>query len=248
MKAENKLSRSVLCGPAFLLLLLTATSGCASELLGVPRIVDGDTLVVAKTSIRLEEIDAPETDQVCLDSSGKRWKCGIAARNALADHIANREVTCADKGHDRYGRTLALCSVGGENLNAWIVSQGLALAYVHFSTEYVSQEAAARTQHRGMWSGAFIAPWDWRHRDKQTVVLGALSVPLTAQAELLAPASSEAAPSPDCTIKGNVNRKGERIYHMPGDKSYGSINMAKPEKRWFCSEEEAQAAGWRKAQ
>jgi hypothetical protein len=128
-----------------------------------------------------------------------------------------------------------------------MVRQGLALAYVHYSTEYVSLEATAREQHRGMWSGAFIAPWDWRHRDKQTEVLGAVSIPATARAELLAPALSDAAPSPDCVIKGNVNRNGERIYHMPGQHSYSAINMSKLEKRWFCSEEEARAAGWRKA-
>jgi endonuclease YncB( thermonuclease family) len=227
--------------------LFMAKAACATDLSGVPRIVDGDTLVLAETHVRLEGIDAPETDQVCLDASGKRWTCGIAARDALAEHTGRREVSCADKGHDRYGRMLALCSIAGENLNAWMVSQGLALAYIHYSTEYVSQEAVARQQHRGMWSGAFIAPWDWRHSDKQTVVLGALSNPITAQAELLAPASSESAPSPDCTIKGNVNREGEPIYHMPGQHSYALINMSKPGKRWFCSEEEAQAAGWRKA-
>jgi hypothetical protein len=93
----------------------------------------------------------------------------------------------------------------------------------------------------------FFAPWDWRHRDRDTVILGALSVPVTAQAELLAPASSATAPSPECTIKGNVNRKGERIYHMPGQIAYARVNMQDPQKRWFCSEDEARAAGWRPA-
>jgi hypothetical protein len=55
------------------------------------------------------------------------------------------------------------------------------------------------------------------------------------------------APSPDCIIKGNINRKGERIYFRPGQLDYGRIDMAKPGKRWFCSDEEAQAAGWRPA-
>jgi hypothetical protein len=142
---------------------------------------------------------------------------------------------------------LGLCFAGGKSLSEWMVIEGWALAYTRFSPEYVAQEKAAREAQRGVWSGAFIAPWDWRHRDKQTVVLGALSVPITAQAELLDPASSEGAPSPDCTIKGNINRDGDRVYHVPGQGSYGSINMSKPGKRWFCSEEEAQASGWRKA-
>jgi hypothetical protein len=98
-----------------------------------------------------------------------------------------------------------------------------------------------------MWSGAFIAPWDWRHRDRQTIILGALSVPVTAQTLLLAPASAAGAPSPDCLIKGNVNRKGERIYHLPGGPHYAQVNMNSGGKRWFCTEQEAQAAGWRPA-
>jgi hypothetical protein len=132
-------------------------------------------------------------------------------------------------------------------LNAFMVREGLALDYAKYSREHIREEDAAREQERGMWAGAFIAPWDWRHRDRNTIILGALSVPITAQAQLLAPASSTNAPSPECTIKGNVNRRGERIYHLPGQRSYAAINMQDPQKRWFCSEEEARAAGWRPA-
>jgi hypothetical protein len=132
---------------------------------------------------------------------------------------------------DAYGRTLADCRIGSEDLNAWMVREGWALAFIRYSKTYVPDEAAARGARRGLWSGAFIAPWDWRHRDRQTVVLGAISVPITAQAELFAPASAvEApspasaveAPSPDCVIKGNVNRKGERIYFRPGQLDYAA--------------------------
>jgi hypothetical protein len=49
------------------------------------------------------------------------------------------------------------------------------------------------------------------------------------------------------SIKENVNRKGERIYHIPGQRDYASINPIFHEKRWFCSTEEAEAAGWRRA-
>ena len=125
--------------------------------------------------------------------------------------------------------------------------EGWALAFVRYSKTYVADEAAAREARRGIWSGAFIAPWDWRHRNPKTVVLGAVAVPITAQAELLAPASAIQAPSPDCIIKGNINRKGERIYFQPGQLEYARVNMTKPGTPWFCSEEEAQAAGWRPA-
>ena len=82
---------------------------------------------------------------------------------------------------------------------------------------------------------------------RQTAVLGATAVPVTAQAELLAPESASQAPSPNCIIKGNVNRKGERIYFRPGQLDYARVNMHKPGKRWFCTEDDAVAAGWRPA-
>ena len=70
----------------------------------------------------------------------------------------------------------------------------------------------------------------------------------TAQAQLLAPRSARGAPSFSCTIKGNVNRKGQRIYHLPGTTAYAHTRMNKGlGERWFCSEDEARAAGWRKA-
>jgi endonuclease YncB( thermonuclease family) len=218
------------------------------ELLSGPaRVADGDTIEINARRIRLEGIDAPETDQVCLDAKGQHWTCGITARNSLLSHIAGRIVSCTAHGEDRYRRMLATCSVDGENLNAFMVQEGLALDYAKYSREYTREEDVAREMQRGLWAGAFIAPWDWRHRDQNTVILGALSVPITAQSILLAPASSATAPSPECTIKGNINRKSERIYHMPGQIAYAKIDMRDPKKRWFCSEDEARAAGWRRA-
>jgi hypothetical protein len=119
------------------------------------------------------------------------------------------------------------------------------MAFVRYSSAYVGEEKQARHEQRGLWAGAFIAPWDWRHRDKGTEIHGALAVPIAAQAILLEPVSAAAAPSPECVIKGNVNREGERIYRMPGSSSYDKINMHVEGKRWFCTEEEAKAAGWR---
>lgn len=127
----------------------------------------------------------------------------------------------------------------------WMVHEGWALAFVRYSIAYVKEEEKAHTAQRGLWSGAFIAPWDRRHRDKGSTILGPLSVPITAQKQLLEPVSAESAPSHNCIIKGNVNREGEHIYHMPGGNSYAKINMDAPGKRWFCSEDEAKAAGWR---
>jgi hypothetical protein len=129
-----------------------------------------------------------------------------------------------------------------------MVQQGWALAYVKYSSAHRQVEEDARTNQRGLWRGAFIAPWDWRHRSKQTVILGSRSVPIDAQKILLAPSGTDGAPSPECLIKGNVSRNGERIYYMPDQKFYPRIDMSKDGgRRWFCTPEEAEVAGWRRA-
>jgi len=61
-------------------------------------------------------------------------------------------------------------------------------------------------------------------------------------------ASSASAQQGECNIKGNVNTRGERIYHVPGQKYYNDTEIsASHGERWFCSEEEARSAGWRRS-
>ena len=229
-------------------LMLMGAVAKAADLAGVPRIVDGDTLAIGATKVRLEGIDAPETDQYCINATGVRWTCGIEARDKLVAHVAGREITCTSSGIDAYKRTLGACRLNGEDLNRWMVQEGWALAYVKYSSVYIGAEEDARTHQRGLWQGAFIAPWDWRHRNTKTVILGAYSVPINAQSMLLPRSATEGAPSLDCIIKGNISRHGERIYHLPNQRFYARIRMDKGgEKRWFCTPEEAEAAGWRRA-
>src|SRR3974390_566629 len=228
--------------------ILISGGAQAADLAGLPRVVDGDTLVIGGTRVRLVGIDAPETDQFCLNAVGVRWACGIEARDRLAAHIANREIRCSSNTIDVYRRELGLCNLAGEDLNAWMVREGWALAYVQYSSTYAHAEEDARKHQRGLWQGAFIAPWDWRHRNTKTVILGAYSVPINVQSMLLPRSATEGAPSLDCIIKGNISRHGERIYHMPSQRFYARIRMdVGGGRRWFCTPEEAEAAGWRKA-
>jgi endonuclease YncB( thermonuclease family) len=228
--------------------LTTTYPALAAEISGLPRIVDGDTVEIGQVKIRLSGIDAPETDQVCLDAKAEKWACGITARDQLIKHSNGQPWQCETTGTDRYGRSLANCFIEGEDVSKWMVRSGWALSFVRYSHTYDADEVAAREAHAGLWAGSFIAPWDWRHRNKATIVLGAVSVPVNAQTILLGAVSASEAPSPECVIKGNVNRNGERIYHLPGQLNYGQINMAKGVgERWFCTEAEAQAAGWRRA-
>lgn len=124
-------------------------------------VVDGDTLRASGRSFRLHGIDAPERDQTC-GSGGGTWACGAEARARLQALVGNGAVSCTPQDIDRYGRIVARCHAGGADIGAEMVAGGLALAYRQYSRRYVPQEEAARAAGLGMWSGSFIAPWDWR--------------------------------------------------------------------------------------
>jgi endonuclease YncB( thermonuclease family) len=235
--------------PKFLLaiaIVLLPAMAEATDLTGVPKIREGDQVSIGGTRIRLRGVDTPSVDQLCLNTKGERWTCGIAARDELVHHTENKSWSCHVERTDRRGRVVAKCEVDGEDIQKWLVKSGWALAYVRFSHDYVADEKAAREAKAGMWQGAFIAPWDWRIRNKKTVILGATKPPPNAHAILLASASGPVAPSPDCTIKGNVNGAGECIYHTRASRWYAQIKMQISKgTRWFCSVEDAEAAGCR---
>jgi endonuclease YncB( thermonuclease family) len=229
-----------------LLLLSLPAMAQAADITGVPKIREGDQMQIGSHRIRLGGIDAPSVDQLCLNTSGERWTCGVAARDELIKRFGGKSWTCQTRTIDRRGRTVARCSADGEDIQKWLVSNGWALAYRQFSRDYEADEKAAREAKAGMWHGAFIAPWDWRARNKKTTILGAAKPPENASTILLASASGPSAPSPDCTIKGNVNRAGECIFHQPTSRWYAKIEMKISKgTRWFCSVEEAEAAGCR---
>jgi endonuclease YncB( thermonuclease family) len=230
---------------AILVFLLPAMAQ-AADISGIAKVREGDTVQIGNSRIRLGGIDAPSVDQLCLNNDGERWTCGIAARDELIKHADNKTWTCHVVQTDRRGRAVARCEVDGEDIQKWMVKSGWALSYLRFSHDYDADEKAAREAKAGMWQGAFIAPWDWRIRNKKTLILGAAKPPPNAHAILLASASGPVAPSPDCTIKGNVNGSGECIYHKPTSRWYAQIRMQISKgTRWFCSVDEAEAAGCR---
>src|SRR6202140_2695953 len=230
---------------AIAILLLPALAE-AADVTGIPKIRDGDQIQIGSSRIRLGGIDAPSIDQLCLNTKGERWTCGAAARDELVKYADNKPWTCHVQRTDRRGRLVARCEVDGEDIQKWMVKSGWALSYARFSHDYDADEKAAREAKAGMWQGAFIAPWDWRVRNKKTAILGAAKPPANAHAILLASASGSVAPSPDCNIKGNVNGAGECIYHTPASRWYAQIKMTISKgTRWFCSKEDAEAAGCR---
>ena len=190
---------------AAILLLALPRLAQAADVTGVPKIREGDQVTIGTTRIRLGGIDAPSTDQLCLNPKGERWTCGVAARDELIKHAGGKSWTCRTRTIDRRGRTVARCEVDGEDIQKWIVRNGWALAFTRVSRDYEADEKAAREAKAGMWQGAFIAPWDWRVRNKKTAILGAIKLPDNAHAILLASASGGVGPPPASTQKGNVN-------------------------------------------
>lgn len=135
----------------------------AGGVMGRASVIDGDTIEIHGQRIRLFGIDAVESRQRC-ERNGKAWNCGRDAAFALADRIGTSTIDCQGDERDRYGRLVAVCFKGGEDLNRWMVEQGWAVAFRRYSLDYVEAEAAAKAARRGLWSGRFEMPWDWRRR------------------------------------------------------------------------------------
>lgn len=134
----------------------------SARLTGPARVIDGDTLDIDGTRIRLHGIDAFERGQTC-GAGASTWYCGLAATDALTRRLNGRTVACEPLDTDRYGRTVARCRTGGEDIGAWMVERGLAVAYRQYSLDYVEAEDRARTARLGVWrTSTFTAPQDWR--------------------------------------------------------------------------------------
>lgn len=132
------------------------------EIAGPATATDADTLVVGGRVVRLYGVDAPELRQTCRRQDGSPWPCGQMAAAALSLHLGGRPVLCRLSGNDRFGRALGRCWAEGEEINAWLVREGWAVAYTRYSWRYLPQQALAWWQGRGIWQGEFDTPEAWR--------------------------------------------------------------------------------------
>jgi endonuclease YncB( thermonuclease family) len=148
---------------ALLTLLSVWSPALASDLIGQASVIDGDTLEIHGTRIRLWGIDAPESTQLCRGDDSLQYRCGAQAANDLDVFIAWRPVNCLPLNLDQYGRTVATCSVGGADLAEWLVRSGLALDWPQFSKgRYQTAQRDAEHVGRGVWKGSYVEPWLYR--------------------------------------------------------------------------------------
>jgi endonuclease YncB( thermonuclease family) len=234
-----------------LVLSLFSFSGTARAATAVVR--DGDTIQLGDVTYRLDGADAPELDQVCIDDHADPWTCGVDAREQLTKLIGGRNVRCDDLGPDKVfrNRHLGICRVDGdtESLNRQLVQKGLAVSVEPAAKLHLKDDAAAaKAANLGLWKGCFAAPQDFRAGKKDGALAGA-SCRADRDAEIRAVLfPTDLSMPPSCSIKGKFAVRARftgnvGIYHLQGCLSYAGTQP----DRWFCSEDDARAAGFRRA-
>jgi endonuclease YncB( thermonuclease family) len=212
-------------------LVLLAAPLAAETIRGPVEVVDGDSLRIGAHRIRLHGIDAPERGQPC---GAENWACGDWVTATVRQRYEGREARCRVTDVDRYQRSVAVCTIDGVDIGRALVREGLAFAYRRYSWDYDLDEKQAAVAGRGLHGTQVMAPADYRAQQR---------------GQAARPAPRTAAPEPrGCSIKGNINRRDERIYHEPGQRHYADTVISENRgERWFCSRAEAEAAGWRRS-
>tara|TARA_B100000686_G_C16401356_1_gene767464 strand:- start:299 stop:784 length:486 start_codon:yes stop_codon:yes gene_type:complete len=132
---------------------------------GKATVIDGDTINIDNNKIRLHGMDAPEINQTC-NIKDEEWNCGIESTLALKNFVLDKKVNCEVVDIDRYERYVAICFVGTENINEFMVKNGWAIAYRYYSLDYVKQEEIAKKNNAGIWQGKFLEPYLFRKKQK----------------------------------------------------------------------------------
>lgn len=137
---------------ALAILASTVLPASAQFVTGEAVVTDGDSMRIGDTRIRLYGVAAPELDRTCPRTGGGDWPCGKASRDFLADLAALGPVACEGVELDQYGRLLAECDAyDGRSINAEMIRQGMAWAFVRYAAEYLPEEREAEAARRGVW-------------------------------------------------------------------------------------------------
>lgn len=206
---------------------LARLPGLGTELVeGRATAVSGDVLSVNGRLIRLGGIEAPDRDQKCQRPGNPRWRCGQAAETALARLVRRDVVRCELRGADEVGRRIGTCTVNGQDVSGALVREGHVFSAGGLFAGYGSLENEARAQKSGLWRGEAERPSEYRAK-------------LWNEAKRAAPDG--------CPIKGQV-ASGAKVYVLPWSPEYSKVRVRTTRgERWFCSEQDARAAGWKQA-
>ncbi len=160
----------IICLITFFLTYKDVKSEEKQYVLGISKVIDGDTILINSHKIRFYGIDAPEKNQFCKKtylslffiSLDKDYPCGKISKNKLKKITNNHLIKCHLKGKDRYKRFIGECFKNKLNLNSWMVRNGYALAYTKYSKKFISEQEIAKKNKHGIWIGKFQEPWIWR--------------------------------------------------------------------------------------
>jgi endonuclease YncB( thermonuclease family) len=256
MRSRNFID-SNLSSLAFLTLLAVAIFSAQPSRAAAPIVRDANTIQLGDVTYRLDGVDAPELDQVCIDDHADPWTCGVEARDQLTKLVGGKPVHCDDLGPDKAHRKrhLGVCSAEGEtsNLNQAMVSRGFAinqpLGQTSAKNHFDQDQAAAKDGRKGLWKGCFVTPQEFRVGKKDGALLGG-ACRADKDREIRAVLfPGDLAMPPRCSIKGKFAVRARLtgnvgVYHLQGCRSYPALSHP---DRWFCSEDDAQAAGFRRA-
>ena len=162
-----------LCKIFILLILLSSESFSNDKILGIAKVIDGDTILINNFKIRFSGIDAPESyfkgkSQTCNSiESGEKIFCGDISKKALKDKIKNQFIVCIPENKDRYNRIIAECFIEKESISSYMVRNGYAFDYAKYSKgKYQSDQNFAKEKKLGLWTMKFEYPWSWRKMNK----------------------------------------------------------------------------------
>lgn len=217
---------------ALALLSLTATSTVAGAVQGRALVVDGDTLEVAGTRVRLAGIDAPEPDQLCstegdvLAASSATYRCGEEAAAALADRIGSDPLVCEPQVTADSTVLVALCELNGEDLGAWMTRNGWARADPVHGSLYAPEERLAQAAHKGIWRGDFLNPWDWRRQRRAATESAVQRLRIAVDA---------------ANIRAEPSRQGRLLATLPRDTVVEQLGQS---GEWYRVRPPQGASGW----
>ncbi|WP_057912283.1 thermonuclease family protein [Peribacillus muralis] len=206
----------------------------------IDKVVDGDTVKIKlldgnEETVRLLLIDTPETVHPSKPVQPFGPEASKFTKN-LMPAGSTVEVETGIGERDKYGRLLAYFYVDGKMVNKLLLEKGLArVAYVYApNTKYLAElesiQKQAQNARIGIWSLEDYATTKGFDDSK------------TDEASKVKPTGTLACSNPK--IKGNINSKGNKIYHLPSGQYY---EITKPEEM-FCTEQDAQEAGFRQSQ